>query len=365
MKKILVVIGTRPQFIKYAAIANDLSRDFDVVFTDTGQHYSNSLSSAFLDEFHLDAPKYVIESRAETVLIQFSNIVLGLEKIINKEVPDYVLCFGDTNSSLAIALVASKLNIPLIHIEAGERNYNARFERVQVNSIPEEINRVIIDNISSFLYCSSERAKKHLISENNLGQIENCGDITYDLFQKNLRIALNKQNILSKLNLLENEYIFCTFHRALNTDSKDRLRAITDALIEIDDKIIIPMHPRTRKMLNQYDLYNKLLSNNNIQLIEPISYTESIVLNNYSNLVITDSGGVTRESYFCKKKCIYLDDTTEWIDLCIDGWVNIAGADKEKIINLSKNKEKPKEHNDYFGAGNSTEKIVESMKRLL
>lgn len=359
--KLLTVIGTRPQFIKYAAISCEIRRNFSEILVDTGQHYSYELSAQFLHELGIPRPEYELVLNSMQPAKQLSEMIIQLDEIILHEKPSYLLCFGDTNSALAASIAALKNEISIIHIEGGERNFTKDFARVPVSSIPEEANRLIIDSVSEIVLCASQQAVRNLSSENFQAKYAFTGDITFDLYKKTLGIAIDAE-ILKKMNLRKKEFIFCTFHRALNTDHKDRLDNIITALGESGENIVLPLHPRTKKMLHHFQLDHKIQSYKNIKLIEPLGYIDSIILNSNSKLVITDSGGVLREAYFNKVPSLLLDDTTEWIDLVINQCCEIVGASHSSILLAINKKWDSKFEGEIFGDGNAVMRIIERIK---
>lgn len=331
-RKAVTVIGTRPQFIKYAAVAAGIRRTFDEVLVDTGQHYDPRLSTGFLDELGIAPPKYNLRAEASGVLPQIADMLSKLDAVLRDEAAEVLICLGDTNSTLAAALSGVKFGIPVVHIEAGERNFTADGKRVAPTLIPEETNRMMTDLASSVLLCASERAVDNLRQEHAMGKVIFTGDIMYSLHRENLPSILRETRVLDSLGLQPREYYFCTVHRALNTDHRGRLGAIVLALARLDKPVVLPLHPRTDKMLRSFGLMEDVVDSANIRLIDPVGYAESLELNYHAAKVITDSGGVLREAFFNGVPSIYLDDTTEWIDIMYAGWSNIAGADAERIL---------------------------------
>lgn len=363
MKKILTVIGTRPQFIKYAAVSKEIRRIFRETLVDTGQHYSNNLSADFIKEFCLPRPDFTIGASETNVLSQISTIILSVDKIINNVKPDFLICFGDTNSALAASLASLKHCIPVVHIEAGERNFDIRGKRVPAFSIPEEANRIAVDSISSVLMCASKRAVRNLKEESVTGKIFFTGDIMYDLYRTNVKNFIRDTSVLNKYNLKRGSYIYCTIHRVINTDNKKRLLSFLNVFKNIKQEIIFPMHPRTRKMLKLFGLYGKFASLKNCNLIEPVGYADSIALNYFSAAIMTDSGGVIREAFFNGRPSVMLDETSEWLDLYRGGWSVLAGANEKKILEGINRKNIPLNKPWLFGNGNAAIKTVNYLKQ--
>lgn len=350
MKKILTIVGARPHFMKSIMLSKVLNTSkFKEILVHTGQHYDTNMSKIFFDELGIKKEKYNLGINGGSHSEMTAEMMVELEKIILKEKPDLVVVFGDTNSTLAGAIVTSKLNIPLAHIEAGFRSHNRK--------MPEEINRIVTDHLSTFLFCPTPQSVKELKNEGIIKNVFFTGDIMYDAtvyFSK--ASESKKEEIFKKLNLSEHEYLYCTIHRQANTESKDKLKSIFDALIESKEKIILPLHPRTYKKLKEFNLYAELL-NKNIEFIEPISYFESLMLTKYCKKAVTDSGGVLREAYFFKKPCIVLRDSIEFKESL--GESILVGSNPEKILKNIKCFEGNGKFPSFFGNGNSAKKIVE------
>ena len=317
--KIVTVVGARPQFIKAAVLSRffQISDLVNEIVIHTGQHYDNRMSEVFFREMGIQLAKYNLEIGSGKHGEQTGLMLAGIEKVLIHELPDYVLVYGDTNSTLAGALAAAKLHIPIVHVEAGLRSFNMR--------MPEEINRILTDRISEALFISSQNARLILESEGIDSQkIFYSGDIMYDVILMFSEIAKKESQIINSLNLNDKDFILCTFHRAENTDNIDRLRNILNSLEIIAKQInvIFPVHPRTRAVLSEYNLiYPK---NPNIRYIEPIGYFDMLSLEANSRMIMTDSGGVQKEAYFHGKQCITLREETEWVELVQFGWNNLV-----------------------------------------
>lgn len=363
MKKIVTVIGTRPQYIKYAAISRMLRKYFKEILIDTGQHYSRKMSSDFITELKIPVPDHTIGITSENVVIQISEMIRGLYPIIERYKPYMLLCFGDTNSALAAALSGLKYEIPVVHIEAGERNYDRNFRRVPAYTIPEEANRIIIDSFSAHLICSSSRAFRNLMEEKITGRVYYSGDIMYDIYLKNFRKILKNSDILDKFKLKRGRYFYVTIHRAINTDDCSRLKVFYNVFKNLEKTVILPLHPRTLKQLKKFHLFKKFQNLRNLILTEPVGYLDSLILNYNSACVLTDSGGVIREAYFNGVPSIMLDDTSEWIDLYESKWSVIAGADENVIMNKLTILKVPDEKPAFFGDGKAALKTVNYLKK--
>ena len=355
--KLLTVIGTRPQFIKYAAIASELHASVETCVVDTGQHYDVNLSGFFLNEFRLPAPAITLHSRSEDAVEQIAQMMQQIHDVILTERPAALLCFGDTNSTLAAALTAVKTFIPVAHVEAGERNFTIDETRIPSYQTPEETNRIAVDHISSLLLCSSERGMRNLGNEHCSGQVVWTGDIMYDLFLRTIDRIVAPEKMLSNRDVEPRAYYYCTIHRPVNTDHPDRLKAILTALGRLEKPVILALHPRTQKMLRQFGLYDGLLLDEQIRIIEPVRYVDSIILSKFAEAVITDSGGVMREAYFNRVRSVCTDDTTAWIDICLSGWSTLTGADTDRILRAL-DSPIPLETPPIFGDGYAVEKTI-------
>ncbi|MDD4576428.1 MAG: UDP-N-acetylglucosamine 2-epimerase (non-hydrolyzing) [Bacteroidales bacterium] len=380
--KILTIIGARPQIIKAAAISRAIKNEFDSkiqeILVHTGQHYDSNMSDVFFSEMGIPKPHYNLNVGSMSHAQQTAKMMVGIEELICSEKPDYLLVYGDTNSTLAGALSAAKLHLPVIHVEAGLRSFN--------KSMPEEINRIMTDHASTLLFTPTKTGFQNLLKEGFLNtEIKNadvdhpaifhCGDVMLDnsLFFKEK--AETDSSILQKLNLKTNEFVLCTIHRDNNTDIKERLTDIVSAILEIAQKnniqIVLPLHPRTAKKLPEIldnQLYNDFTTAEKIKITEPVSFFDMIQLESNSTLIMTDSGGVQKEAFFFKKPCLIMRSETEWVEIVDAACAKIVDANREKIIenfNLYLNKQNlvfP----DIFGNGKAAEfickKIIEHGK---
>ena len=310
MKKIVAIIGARPQFIKHAPLEIELSKKFEVVTIHTGQHFDESMSQVFFDELGMKAPNYLLSLGGGTHGEMTGKMLIEMEPILVKESPEWVLVYGDTNSTLAGALLASKLDIRIIHVEAGLRSFN--------RSMPEEINRVVTDHLASILLAPSDAAIQHLADEGIKSGIYKTGDVMLDAL-KLIEHAVTEPN-------QEKEYILMTLHRPYNVDDFDRLHRILRSVAALKQRIIFPLHPRTlavlkeRQMLNAYD---------NISFIEPIGYIQNMSYLTHASGLITDSGGMQKEAYFLKKKCMTIRSETEWVETLSSGWNTLVFSNDE------------------------------------
>jgi len=308
-KLIVTIVGARPQFIKAAALSRIFKNHLEIeeIIVHTGQHYDAMMSDIFFDELDIPKPTYFLNVQ-EKFHGQMTGRMLGaIEDILIKEKPDALIVYGDTNSTLAGALAASKLHIPVIHIEAGLRSYN--------RLMPEEINRVLTDHVSDLLFCPTKTAVANLIKEGITKGVYLTGDVMHDAILENLKIAKTRSGILQKLNIKPKSYIYATVHRAENTDKENNLRDIIEAFSKTRETIILPIHPRTKKMLDKFNL----VMPENVKVIDPVGYLDSLSLMSNARKIVTDSGGVQKEAYFLKIPCLTLRNKTEWVETVQDG----------------------------------------------
>ena len=350
-KKIVSIVGARPNFVKAAPVSKELRKVFEEVVIHTGQHYDYEMNKIFFDELEIPKPKYHLEIGSGTHGYQTGEMIKKIEEVLIKEKPDLVLVYGDTNSALAGTLVASKLHIKVGHIEAGIRSFD--------KLMPEEINRIVTDHCSDLLFCPTKTAVNNLKKEGITAGVYITGDVMVDALKENIGIAEKKVRILNKLVLKPKEYYLATVHRAENTDDFNKLKSIVDAFCAIEN-LVFPCHPRTEKYLRDYSLWDVLVEN--VQVIKPIGYLDMLVLEKNALKILTDSGGIQKEAFIFKVPCITLRDTTEWTETVEDGWSILVEANKEKIIRMV-NEFEPKEmQRNVFGAGNASAKILDCLE---
>lgn len=355
--KMITVVGARPQFIKAAVISRALESQgiIQEMIVHTGQHYDDNMSRIFFSEMGIPQPAYNLAIQENHHGAMTGKMMTGLEEIFIKEKPALVLVYGDTNSTLSAALAAVKLHIPVAHVEAGLRSFN--------RAMPEEINRILTDNISRFLFCPTETAIQNLKQEgfeNNFHTIENTGDVMLDAV--NFYFNQTHASSLKKFYTGNQKFILATIHRPENTQSLKKLKTIMYALnaLNNDVEIILPLHPGTKKLLAKYGIIT------NFTTIEPVGYFDMLQLIDQSALVITDSGGLQKEAYFFKKYCITLREETEWIELVENHCSFLAGSDKEKIIQMAQvflTKSFPLT-SALYGDGRAGEKIVRTLSSM-
>lgn len=350
--KILSVVGARPQFIKLALLSKEIRKNFKEVIVHTGQHYDIEMSKIFFEQLEIPEPDYNLEIKEQDEVMQITKMMVKLEKVMLKEKPDLVVLFGDTNSTLAAALTASRLMLKCAHVESGPRMFD--------KTIPEEINRIIADNVSDTLFCPSKKATENLKREGFTKGVYFTGDIMIDVLMKYSKVAEERSGILKTLNLKKKSYILATIHRQSNTNSKKNMSNIFHALIDSKEKVVVPLHPRTKKYLIKYGLFDLVKSG--LIIINPVKYIDILVLEKCAKKIVTDSGGIQKEAYTLKTPCITLDESTGWPETVEDGWNILTGADKNKILDAIKNFNPSKAQKNHYGYGNSVKKMIELIK---
>ncbi|SEM65592.1 UDP-GlcNAc3NAcA epimerase [Mesobacillus persicus] len=346
--KFLTVIGARPQFIKAAPVSRELRKTHEEIYVHTGQHYDKNMSDIFFEELKIPKPDYHLNVGSSSHGKQTANMLEEIEKIIIEEKPDYLLVYGDTNSTLAGALAAAKLHIPVIHVEAGLRSFNKK--------MPEEINRIMTDHISEYLFCPTHTAVKNLENENITRNILNVGDVMCDAVLYNSTLSEGKTSISDKLGLERKGYYLITVHRAENTDEPENIRNIIEAFSKIEGKKVWPIHPRTRNVLSNIGI--DLNSVSDLIVIDPVGYLDILALESNAKKIITDSGGIQKEAYFLQVPCVTLREQTEWIETLEDNANILVGTDVDKILSAIKLEVAPS-YKDYFGDGKASVKIAE------
>ena len=358
MPKILTVVGARPQFVKAAALSRALKKiGVEEVLVHTGQHFDENMAEIFFRQMEIPQPKYNLGINSLSHGAMTGRMLEEIEKVLIIEKPSVVVVFGDTNSTLAGALAASKLHIPVAHVEAGLRSFNMK--------MPEEINRILTDRISNYLFCPTEVAVKNLQAEgfeNFAINIINSGDVMYDVALYYSQFSGDRSTIISDLGLNEKPFLLTTLHRQENTDDLLRLNSIISALnlLSTDFRIVLPIHPRTRKILQNENI--KL----NFEPIDPVGYFDMIELLKHCKLVITDSGGLQKEAFFFGKHCLVARDETEWTELVDLNYNFMVGAETEKMVNTVAKVENASAKFDIkpYGEGNAAEKIALILKDI-
>jgi UDP-GlcNAc3NAcA epimerase len=345
--KIISIVGARPEFIQASPVSQALREHHHEILVHTGQHYDYQMSQAFFAELGIPVPDYNLEVGSDTHARQTGKILISLDEVFQKEKPDLVIIRGDTNSTLAGALAACKLNIPTAHIEAGERSFDRK--------MPEEINRIAVDAVSDLHFCSSRTAITHLKNEGISSNVHWVGDVMYDAMLQNWPIAQHKSHIIEKLMLKPKQYALVTIHRSATTDDPKNLAKVVDILNRVEEEVVFPVHPRTRLALARLDANFP----RSVHLIEPVGYFDMMMLEENARLIATDSGGVQREAYFMGIPCLTLRYETEWIETVKAGWNKLVGIQPHNVLRewttFSPQQARPK----IFGDGHAAQKIAD------
>lgn len=351
--KVVTIVGARPQFIKAAIISREIAkhRGIEEVIVHTGQHFDKNMSDIFFEEMRIPTPHYHLDIHSMSHGAMTGRMLEKIEEVLLAEHPEFVIVYGDTNSTLAGALAAKKLHIRVFHIEAGLRSFNM--------SMPEEVNRILTDRISDVLCCPTKQAAQNLSDEGYsrfTSKVVITGDVMQDAAIFYRKLADSDKSIISNLGLEGKEFALCTLHRAENTDDLDRLRGIIGALNEISGEmeIVFPVHPRTEKIIAETKL------SLTCKTIDPVGYLDMVNLLTHAKIVLTDSGGLQKEAFFFAKPCVTLRNETEWVELIEGKFNTLAGADKEKIVSSFKTMclVKPDFTKDLYGAGTAAKRIV-------
>ena len=374
--KIVTIVGARPQFVKAGAVnraiveLNKRGKRIREIWVHTGQHYNYLMNKVFFEELKLPNPDYHLGVGSGSHAKQTGLILERIEVVLQKEKPEVVMVYGDTNSTLAGALAAAKLRIPVAHVEAGLRSYN--------QNMPEEINRLLTDHLSTLLFCPTTQSVRNLLKEGikdgETQIVKKVGDVMYDSILYYSKIAEKKSTILHDLNLVSPQsvirnpqYYLATLHRAENTDDPKRLKSILEALNKIAETtpVILPLHPRTTKMMKVYRLFSKF---KNIKFIEPVSYLDMLQLEKNAKAILTDSGGVQKEAYWLRVPCFTLREETEWVETVKSGWNVLTGTEVKRILREVGRLEKRRRHlkgQGVFGNGRASQRIVQTLAALL
>jgi UDP-N-acetylglucosamine 2-epimerase len=352
--KFVTIIGARPQFIKAAPLSAVLRLNHSEFLVHTGQHYDSNMSDVFFSELNIPCPDKYLGVGSGSHGAQTAAMLASIEQVLLDEKPDAVIIYGDTNSTVAGALAAVKLHLPVGHVEAGLRSFN--------RDMPEEINRIVADHISTWLFCPSSVSVRQLASEGVVKNVYDVGDIMADSVRLFAPLALEKSPILSSLTLKPLGYAVATIHRASNTDDPAKLKAILDGLLRAPYPVVLPLHPRTRAALKRYGLQEFLNEvGGQLTVIEPVGYLDMLQLQQNAAVVLTDSGGIQKEAYYLGVPCVTLREETEWVETVETGWNQLIGTDMsllpaavEKALDIRK-----LEHPKLYGDGYAAERIVE------
>ena len=345
--KIFSIVGARPQFIKLAPLSAKLSGIHEEIIVHTGQHYDYALSEKIFQDLEIRKPDIHLGIGSGSHATQTAEMMIKLELAMIEKKPDLIIIFGDTNSTLAGAIAASKLKIPIVHIEAGLRSFN--------KAMPEEINRIIADHVSDYLFAPTKTAVSNLMNEGKVNSTFLTGDIMVDTLKNSLPVAMQKSKILKELKLEGKKYHLLTLHRDYTVDNPEILAPLLHQIGRLEDEIVFPVHPRTKKMLNSFHNIP-----HNIKVIEPAGYLDFIILQFFSEKIITDSGGIQKEAYLLKKPCITLRTETEWIETVDEKWNLLLLPGDSDIVGKINSFAVPFEQNPVFG-----ENVTEQMMKII
>lgn len=346
--KIVSIIGARPQFIKASAVSRVLRKQHQEILVHTGQHYDHEMSDIFFKGLELPRPDINLNVGSGPHGMQTGAMLTGIEQILQREKPEFVLIYGDTNSTLAGALAAAKLSLKVVHVEAGLRSFNRR--------MPEEVNRVIADHLSTLLFCPSNESVRNLAAEGITEGVHVVGDVMVDVLNwAKDRLAAEPSGILNELDISPNSYLLATMHRSENTDDPGRLGQILQAFNAVDETLVFPVHPRTRKLIREggYELKS------HVKLINPVGYLEMVTLTSNARLILTDSGGLQKEAYWLAVPCVTMRDETEWVETVEAGWNVLVGCESARILETVRSFTPPLMHARLYGDGYASERCVE------
>ena len=346
--KIVTIVGARPQFIKAAPVSRILRQVHTEFLIHTGQHYDPELSKVFFDDLGLPPPNVNLQVGSGPHGEQTGRMLAEIERHLDHEKPDWVLVYGDTNSTLAGGLAAAKLQIPLAHVEAGLRSNN--------RSMQEEINRVVTDHLSQLLLCPSDQAVKNLNQEGIFKGVHEVGDVMADSLSQSSQRAQTESKIIEQLKLMPGQYLLLTLHRAENTDNSDRLHGVLSSLEQTGEKVIFPVHPRTRKLLSSLQFPIPL---KNIEFIPPLGYLDMIRLSGCARVILTDSGGLQKEAYWLGIPCLTLREETEWVETVQTGWNKLVGTHPQRILQGLSAINPPIDRPSLYGDGNTAQRIID------
>lgn len=353
--RIMSVVGARPQFIKAAPVCRALrSSGCDEVLVHSGQHFDHAMSQVFFDELQIPAPDHNLGVAGGSHGAMTGQMLEAIEKLLQKETPEMVLVYGDTNTTLAAGLAAAKLQIPVAHIEAGLRSFN--------RAMPEELNRVLTDHLSDVLFCPTDTAVENLAAEGITAGVHQVGDVMLDA-ARYYADAIDAEAAAARYGLAPGAYFLATVHRASTADDPQALASIIDAFSTLDQPVLWPVHPRTRKVMESSGLLSQLQHRDRVKLVEPLSYLETNALLRGAAALLTDSGGMQKEAYFFRVPCITLREETEWVETVHAGWNQLVGTSAEAIVAAASRLMVPAEHPSFYGDGHAAEKIATVLER--
>ena len=344
--RVLSIVGARPQFMKAAPLARALAPGHEHLLVHTGQHYDANMSAVFFDELDIPRPAFDLAIGSGGHGAQTGAMLAALEPIMIETHPDWVLVYGDTNSTLAGALAAAKLNLRVAHVEAGLRSFNRR--------MPEEVNRVVADHVADLLFCPSDVAVGHLRDEGITTGVHNVGDVMADALTGLAARARERSTILARLSVQPQRFVLATIHRAENTDAAGRLGGIVDAINALAETVVLPLHPRTRGKL---DAINARFAPH-VLAIDPVGYLDMLQLTQNARLILTDSGGLQKEAYWLGVPCVTAREETEWVETVHAGWNTLVGADRDQIVRAVTSMAPPSTRPPLYGGGHASDRIV-------
>lgn len=356
-KRIAVIVGARPQFVKIMPLAKKIRSAFDLKIIHTGQHYDHKMSQIFFNELDIPVPDYNLNVGSAGHGAQTGKMLERIEKVLAKCRPALVIVIGDTNSTLAGALAAAKMNIPIAHVESGLRSFR--------RSMPEEINRVVSDHLSSILFCPTVSAVKNLSKEGIRRRVVMTGDIMCDALKSSLAVCRKNKKIIDKFGVRKGGYYLFTLHRDFNTDSPAGLKSLLRKLAKLDKRVIFPMHPRTKAAIRSYGLLDMLKKNANVLPVEPQGYIDFLTLEMNAAAIITDSGGVQKEAYLLKVRCVTLRDETEWPETLRGNASRLAGRYGRRLMEEMRAMKKSRRwKEDIYGKGDASQKMLNEIRKF-
>jgi UDP-N-acetylglucosamine 2-epimerase len=353
--RVVTVVGSRPEFVKAAAVSHRVRERYDEVLVHTGQHYDPEMSQVFFDELPIPAPDRELGVGSAPAAIQVGRMLEALEPLLRELAADLVVVHGDTNSTLAGALAAAQLRLPLAHVEAGMRSFD--------RAMPEELNRVLTDHASSLLFASTETAVRNLVREGIERSVHLVGDTSADVLLAKARVARERVGVLMANGLEPGDYLLLTAHRAGNVDDPERLRRLVELVLRLPRPVVFPVHPRTRARLEATGLTGRLQGVGGLHLIDPVPYLESLTLAIHARAVVTDSGGLQKEAYLVEVPCVTLRDRTEWVETVATGWNVLVDLDAAAAL-AALERPRPAAHPDLYGGGHAGERIRDAVGSL-
>jgi len=357
MLRVVTIVGARPQFVKASVLSKQLKiTGIQEYLIHTGQHFDSNMSEVFFQELGVPRPVRHLDVHSDSNTAQTARVMIALEQPLKEIAPDAVIIYGDTNATLAGALVSAQLQIPVFHVEAGLRSYDRR--------MPEEMNRVLADSIASLLFCPTETAVGNLAREGMTKGVFNVGDIMYDAILQYSELARERSTILELLKIHDKQYVLATVHRNFNTDNVERLDAILHALAQSQETIVLPLHPRTRKMIGVFGIEHYLEAPN-IVATEPLGYLDMIRLQAGAKVIVTDSGGIQKEAYFNGVPSVILRENTEWVELIEMGWGALVPIEADAIIAAIDNASEGTANQYPYGSGNTGKQISMHIHRYI